>query len=142
MLFRKRTRRELATDAAPTTKSCSLHQSNLPLATKSCRGDPDIYSFSDTNTFSNTSSFSDTGPFSNTDSDRNSEADTDNDTKRPGSGEDASLILRQDSDADLDSEAEEILRDITRFRAEGPAKPNHTDYTKKLWRREGDFWER
>jgi hypothetical protein len=68
--------------------------------------------------------------------------DTDTDIERPSCGKEASLILRQDSDADLDSEAEEILRDITRFRAEGPAKPNHTDYTKKLWWREGDFLER
>lgn len=39
-----------------------------------------------------------------------------------------------------DSEAEEIFNDIARFRAEGPAKPTHTQYTTQLWRREGEFW--
>lgn len=43
-------------------------------------------------------------------------------------------------DTDVDSETEEIYDNIARFKAEGPAKPNHTDYTVKLWRREGDFW--
>jgi hypothetical protein len=48
----------------------------------------------------------------------------------------------QEPDADLDSEAEEILKDIAQLRAEGPAKPNHTPHTIKLWKREGDFWEK
>jgi hypothetical protein len=42
----------------------------------------------------------------------------------------------------LDSEAGEILKDIAQVRAEGPAKPNHSTHTKKLWKREGEFWER
>jgi hypothetical protein len=32
----------------------------------------------------------------------------------------------------LDSEAKEILKDIAKLRDKGPAKPNHTPYTKKL----------
>ena len=46
------------------------------------------------------------------------------------------------SDVELDSEAEEILKDIAELEEEGPAKPNHTSYTKKLWKREGEIWER
>jgi hypothetical protein len=40
-------------------------------------------------------------------------------------------------DLGLDSKAEEILKDITELRNKGPVKPNHTSYTKKLWKREG-----
>jgi len=35
-------------------------------------------------------------------------------------------------DMELDSEAEEILKDIAKLKEEGPMKPNHTFYTKKL----------
>ena len=35
-------------------------------------------------------------------------------------------------DIELDSKAEEILKDIAKLEEEGPAKPNHTPYTKKL----------
>jgi hypothetical protein len=45
-------------------------------------------------------------------------------------------------DLGLDSKAKEILKDITKLRDKGPVKPNHTPYTKKLWKREGEFWER
>jgi hypothetical protein len=48
----------------------------------------------------------------------------------------------ESEEVDLDSEAEEILKDIAQAREEGSAKPNHTPYTTKLWKREGDFWER
>jgi hypothetical protein len=82
---------------------------------------------------------SDTNSFSDTYSDPDTEADTD---IEPSTSEDAGLILEQESDTDLDSEAEEILKDIAQLRAEGPAKPNHTPHTVKLWKREGDFWER
>jgi hypothetical protein len=41
-----------------------------------------------------------------------------------------------------DSEAEEILKDIGELRKEGLAKPNHEPYTKKLWKREVEIWER
>jgi len=40
-------------------------------------------------------------------------------------------------DVELDSKAKEILKDITKLEEEGPAKLNHTPYTKKLWKREG-----
>jgi len=45
-------------------------------------------------------------------------------------------------DLGLNSEAKEILKDIAKLRDEGPAKPNYTPYTKKLWKKEGEFWER
>ena len=35
-------------------------------------------------------------------------------------------------DVELDSEAKEILKDIAELEEEGPAKLNHTSYTKKL----------
>jgi len=35
-------------------------------------------------------------------------------------------------DIELDSKAKEILKDITKLEEEGPIKPNHTSYTKKL----------
>ena len=43
------------------------------------------------------------------------------------------------SDIKLDFKAEEILKDITKLEKEGPAKLNHTTYTKKLWKREGEI---
>ena len=83
---------------------------------------------------------SDTNSFSDTSySDSSAEADTDIEMS---TGDDASLSVHQELDADLDSEAEEILKDIAQIRAEGPAKPNHTPHTVTLWKREGDFWER
>ncbi|RII11859.1 hypothetical protein CUC08_Gglean005326 [Alternaria sp. MG1] len=84
---------------------------------------------------------SDTNSFSDTSSDPDTEADTDINIEL-STGEDAGFTSEQESDADLDSEAEEILKDIAQLRAEGPAKPNHTPHTIKLWKREGDFWER
>jgi hypothetical protein len=42
-------------------------------------------------------------------------------------------------DLGLDSKAEEILKDIAELRDEGPVKLNHTSYTKKLWKREGEL---
>jgi hypothetical protein len=100
----------------------SLRQANLSSAPVSC-----LEADSDTNSFSSTYS------------DSSVEADTDIEMS---TGDDASLSVHQDSDADLDSEAEEILKDIAQLRAEGPAKPNHTPHTVRLWKREGDFWER
>jgi hypothetical protein len=50
-----------------------------------------------------------------------------------------SLSIHQDKDADLDSKAKEILKDIAKLRVEGPAKPNHTPHTVRLWKREGNF---
>ncbi|KAI1510323.1 DUF3435 domain containing protein [Pyrenophora tritici-repentis] len=120
-------RRELATstavkNAALMRNRYSLRRSNPSPAAVSCwEGQSDTNSFSDTY------------------SDPDTEADTD---IEPSTSEDAGLILEQESDADLDSEAEEILKDIAQLRAEGPAKPNHTPHTVKLWKREGDFWER
>jgi hypothetical protein len=74
---------------------------------------------------SNTSSFSDNY------SDPDNEAETDTDIETD-TGEDASFASEEESVMGLDSEAEEILKDIAQARAEGPAKPNHTLHTKTL----------
>lgn len=72
-----------------------------------------------------------------------SETDTENDLNTlAGSPTDTGSVSEGKSEVDLDSEAEEILKNIARFKAEGPAKPNHTPHTKRLWQREGDFWNR
>ena len=42
-------------------------------------------------------------------------------------------------DIKLDSKAKEILKDIAELEKEGPVKLNHTPYTKKLWKREGEI---
>lgn len=120
-------RRELATSTA--VKNAALVRNRYSLR----RPNPSLAAISCWEVQSDTNSFSDTY------SDPDTEADTDID---PSTSEDASLILEQEPDADLDSEAEEILKDIAQLRAEGPAKPNHTPHTVKLWKREGDFWER
>ena len=72
-------------------------------------------------------------------SDLNTKPDTD---AEPDTGKDSDLGLDQESDGDLDSKAEEILKDIAQLREEGPAKPNHTPHTQKLWQREDEIWER
>ena len=79
-------------------------------------------------------------------SDTYSDPDTDPDTDiEPGTGinSDCGPHVESDaeSDAELDSEAEEILEDIAQLGKEGPAKPNHTPHTQKLWKREGEFWK-
>ncbi|KAF1938204.1 hypothetical protein EJ02DRAFT_474319 [Clathrospora elynae] len=92
----------------------SLRRSNPSLAADSCwEGQSDTNSFSDTYL------------------DPDTEADTDIDIEL-STGEDAGFTLQQEPDADLDSEAEEILKDIAQLRAEGPAKPNHTPCQKCL----------
>ena len=80
--------------------------------------------------------------YSDSYSDPNTEPDTEPDTDdEPDINEHPDLELGLE-DPGLDSEAEEILKDIAELRDKGPAKPNHTPYTKKLWKREGEFWER
>jgi hypothetical protein len=121
------TQRPLATstavqNAAQMRYRNSLRWSNLPSAPASCW-----------------EAHSDTNSFSDTYSDSSVEADTDIERS---TGDDASLSVHQNSDADLDSEAEEILKDIAQLRAEGLAKLNYTPHTVRLWKREGDFWER
>jgi hypothetical protein len=113
-----------ATNVAPTRKLQPSHRSNPSSATDpdSCwEGDSSTESLSDTYT------------------DPDIEA---NEGIEPGTGEDAGLVLDKDLDPHLDSEAEEILGDIAQLRTEGPAKPNHTKQTTKLWKREGEHWER
>ena len=89
---------------------------------------------------------SDSDSCSDSNFDSYSDPDTEPDTDiEPDSCTDPDLGLDlesdEESDADLDSEAEEILKDIAQLRKEGPAKPNHTPQTKKLWKREGEIWE-
>ena len=73
-----------------------------------------------------------------TDYDQESESDTEY-----SAHEDADVTAGQSGpNSALDSETEEIYNNIARFKAEGPAKPNHTVYTIKLWRRESEFWQR
>ena len=42
-------------------------------------------------------------------------------------------------DIELNFKAKEILKDITKLEKERPIKLNHTTYTKKLWKREGEI---
>ena len=44
----------------------------------------------------------------------------------------SNIELNAGLDVELDSKAEEILKDITKLEEEGPAKLNYTSYTKKL----------
>lgn len=82
----------------------SLHRSNLSSAAGSCyEGQSDINLSSDTY------------------SDLNTEADTDIDIEL-STGKDDCFTMQQELNEDLDSEAEEILKDIDKLRADGPAK--------------------
>jgi hypothetical protein len=62
----------------------------------------------------------------------------DSDSRESDTESDAELDAESNAESDagldveLDSEAEEILKDIAELEEEGPAKPNHTSYTKKL----------
>jgi hypothetical protein len=130
--FTKRTiRGELITSTASQNAALmrnrySLRRSNLSLAADSC-----------------CEKQSDTKSSSDTYSDPDTEADTDTDIDiEPSTSKDDGFTMQQEPEVDLDSEAKEILKDIAQLRAEGPAKPNHTPHTVKLWKREGDFWER
>ena len=51
----------------------------------------------------------------------------------------SNIELNTGLDIKLDSKAKKILKDITKLEKEGPAKPNYTTYTKKLWKREGEI---
>ncbi|KAF2647143.1 hypothetical protein K491DRAFT_723683 [Lophiostoma macrostomum CBS 122681] len=51
-------------------------------------------------------------------------------------------VLSDASDAEPDSEAEAIMKNISRFRQEGPARPRNTDRITALWKRESEFWQR
>lgn len=73
-------------------------------------------------------------------SDSGSEADSSPESTVPGDAE--GNTGKGDSDTELDSEGEEIMRDIAECKLEGPAKPKHKPQTVKLWKREGEFWNR
>ncbi|PVH90214.1 hypothetical protein DM02DRAFT_63317, partial [Periconia macrospinosa] len=82
-----------------------------------------------------------TGSCSDSDSDSDSYSDPDTDPDElsdPDAEEDAD---DGSDDEDPDREAEEILEAIIHYRNEGPAKPKHEGQTKKLWQREGEFWQ-
>lgn len=95
-----------------------------------------MYSASDSDTYSE----SDDGSIS---SDAGSESESGaSPVSRSTSCHGADDILRQSvSDADLDSEGEEIMKDISELDAEGPAKPRHSTRTIALWTREAEFWK-
>ncbi|OAL56175.1 hypothetical protein IQ07DRAFT_639770 [Pyrenochaeta sp. DS3sAY3a] len=76
---------------------------------------------------------------SESDSDLDTDLDTPSDTDtESGKEQDVDNSLYE---AELDSDAEEIMGNIARFREQGPARPKHTKQTKKLWKRESAFWE-
>lgn len=129
----------------PSIKRTTTRALATSLAVKSVSSTRSLYPSRRSNPFSAADSGScregdsSTKSFSDTYSDPDTDADTD---IEPGTSEDAGLVLEKDSVPGLDSEAEDILKDIAQLRAEGPAKPNHTKHTTKLWKREGEFWDR
>jgi hypothetical protein len=55
--------------------------------------------------------------------------------------EDVEEMLQEGiSGGELDSEGEEIMKNIAECKAEGRAKPKHKPQTIKLWKREGEHW--
>lgn len=88
-------------------------------------------------------SSSDSSSDSNSYSDSDTDLDTLSDTNtEPIAGRDLDISSYEESDAEPDSEAGEILGDISRFRKEGPAKPKHTPQTTQLWKTESGFWRK
>ena len=76
-------------------------------------------------------------------SDPNTEPNTEPDTE-PNTDDKLDINKYPDlelgsEDLGLDNKAKEILKDIAKLRDKGLVKPNHTSYTKKLWKREGEF---
>ncbi|KAH7111146.1 hypothetical protein B0J11DRAFT_543970 [Dendryphion nanum] len=87
---------------------------------------------------------SDSNSKSNLDSDSDAYSDPDTELEDLSntdieSGDDAERD--PESDKEIDAEAEKILKDIARFREEGPAKPRHTPQTINLWKAEREFWK-
>jgi hypothetical protein len=90
---------------------------------------------------------SDVGPYSDHDTDSYSDPDTDSysdpDTK---SGVQSRTEIQLKVSANVESgnerelEANKILKDIARFKKEGPTKPKQTSRTKTLWKTESQFW--
>ncbi|KAF2845010.1 hypothetical protein T440DRAFT_502719 [Plenodomus tracheiphilus IPT5] len=130
---------------SPSTKRTTTRASAIPVAVRNFASTRKVFPSYRSNPSSVTDSDScwegvaSTKSYPYTYSNPNVDADTDTE---PGTSEDAELVLEKDTDPCLDSEAEQIRKDIEQFKAEGPAKPNHTNHTKKLWKREGEFWER
>jgi hypothetical protein len=82
-------------------------------------------------------------PIAESDSDLNfeSESDTDSDSySDPDTELDIGTNPNVELDTDLDSEAEEILKDIAKAKEEGPAQPRHKPQTVRLWKSEGKLW--
>ncbi|KAF2844512.1 hypothetical protein T440DRAFT_548498 [Plenodomus tracheiphilus IPT5] len=130
---------------SPSTKRTTTRASAIPVAVRNFASTRKVFPSYRSNPSSVTDSDScwegvaSTKSYPYTYSDPNVDADTDTES---GTSEDAELVLEKDTDPCLDSEAEQIRKDIEQLKAEGPAKPNHTNHTKKLWKREGEFWER
>lgn len=82
-----------------------------------------------------------TGSCSDSDSDSDSYSDPDTDLDALSDTDAEEDADDGSDDEEPDTEAEEILEAIAHYRNEGPAKPAHTLQTKKLWRRESEFWQ-
>lgn len=70
-----------------------------------------------------------------------SESDTEtlcDSTSRSGAEDD---LEQCGSDVELDTDGEEIMKDIDELQATGKTKRKHSDKTKELWQREAEHWE-
>ncbi|KAF2194702.1 hypothetical protein K469DRAFT_547808 [Zopfia rhizophila CBS 207.26] len=132
------TRRKVPDTSAAGRKTMSSRNLHPPPYT---RPTPD--SNSDLNFDSGSDSYSDsyTDPDTEPDTNPDTEPDTESDTESD-IGLDANPGMDSDLESCLDSEAEEILRDIAQLEEEGPAKPRQKPQTVKLWKREGELWVR
>ncbi|PVH96085.1 hypothetical protein DM02DRAFT_675019, partial [Periconia macrospinosa] len=97
---------------------------------------------SGTGSYSDSDSDSDSDSYSDPDTDLDALSDTDAEEDADDGSDDEELDTEELDTEELDTEAEEILEAIAHYRNEGPAKPKHTDQTKKLWQREGEFWQK
>jgi hypothetical protein len=88
------------------------------------------------------SSDSDTDSYSdpNTDPDLDSDADSYSDPYMDPDKIELEVNACAESADKGDSEATRIIQDIAQFRKQGPAKPNHTARTTRLWKAESQFW--
>lgn len=69
-----------------------------------------------------------------------SESDTEtlcDSTSRSGAEDD---LERCGSDTELDTDGEEIMKDIKELKAKGKTKRKHSDKTIQLWQREAEHW--
>ena len=75
-------------------------------------------------------------------SDPDSNSEVDISPEPAASGDVQDNTWKGGSDSELDSEGEEIMRDIAQCKFEGPARPKHKPQTVKLWQSERRIWNR